>query len=137
MNSNLKAVEFVVTESFSGKFIRSRGKHSTSLCTIIFFCRNISWDWMCKSKYFKLYLFLFNSSCYIKNECWLCENLLDNNTDVYVANDKKWLNPQNSYKEVTFTSKDNNNLLATMDIATLLYDKLTCRILNSIKKRST
>ena len=57
------------------------------------------------------------------------ENLLDNNADVYVANDKTRLNPfhmiaqQNSYKEVTFISKDNDNLLANVDIATLLCDK--------------
>ena len=44
---------------------------------------------------------------------------------------------QNLDKEVTFISKDNNNLLATVDIATLLCDKLDCRILNSIKKWST
>ena len=44
---------------------------------------------------------------------------------------------QNLDKEVTFVSKYNNNLLATVDIATLLCDKLNFRILNSIKKWST
>ena len=44
---------------------------------------------------------------------------------------------QNLDKEVTFISKDNNNILATVDIATLLCDKLDFRILNSIKKWST
>ena len=44
---------------------------------------------------------------------------------------------QNLDKEVTFISKDNNNLLATVDITTLLCDTLNFIILNSIKKWST